>query len=135
VRAIVFHPAGKHLLSASDDKTIRVWDLATGRCLKTVDAHGHFVTCMAWGRATMGGADSADKDKPGAAKDEPRRINVLATGSVDQTVKVSNDTEFSDSRSGHHEPNRNNLDQPTNPTDTNRHLTHGHRPHQQAHAV
>jgi platelet-activating factor acetylhydrolase IB subunit alpha len=103
VRAIVFHPQGKHLLSASDDKTLRVWDLLTGRCLKTVDAHGHFVTCMAWGRATMGGA--AEGDKAAAGKDEPRRINVIATGSVDQTIKVREGEylHLLTARSGHHE--------------------------------
>lgn len=113
MRALVFHPSGKYLLSASDDKTLRVWDLATGRCVKTVDAHGHFVTTLAWGRATVGGGggagagagtgpggagpgagggDGGEKDNAngsGAGKDEPRRINVIATGSVDQTIKVS----------------------------------------------
>lgn len=54
----------------------------------------------------MGGAADGDKAAPG--KDEPRRINVLATGSVDQTVKVSTMMEFADNRSGHRE--KHNLD-------------------------
>lgn len=90
IRAIIFHPTGKYLLSASDDKTIRIWDLATGRCLKTVDAHGHFVTCMTWGRTAMGGSNGEGKVVNGdAGTSGVRRVNVLATGSVDQTVKVS----------------------------------------------
>lgn len=101
VRALIFHPSGKYLLSASDDKTVKVWDLATGRCTKTLDAHGHFVTCAAWGRATVGGG-GAEKD---GKKDEPRRINVMATGCVDNTIKVgSRDSGRADrTRSGHHE--------------------------------
>jgi len=90
VRALVFHPSGKFLLSAADDKTMRVWDLATGRCLKTVEAHSHFITTMAWGRATVGGASAGAGKTNGAeaGTEEPKRVNVVATGSVDQTVKI-----------------------------------------------
>lgn len=94
IRALVFHPTGKYLLSASDDKTIKVWDLANGRCTKTIEAHSHFVTCMAWGRAVVGGAGGGGEGIKGgvngeaSASKESRRINVLATGSVDQTIKV-----------------------------------------------
>ncbi|KAL0255636.1 nuclear distribution protein PAC1 [Cryptococcus tetragattii IND107] len=87
IRALVFHPTGKYLLSASDDKTIKLWDLVNGRCTKTIEAHSHFVTCMTWARAVTGG----NKEMPngdGSARKEARRINVLATGSVDQTIKV-----------------------------------------------
>ena len=46
VRGIVFHPSGKYALSASDDKTLRIWDLKNKRNCKTVDAHQHFVTSL-----------------------------------------------------------------------------------------
>jgi WD40 repeat protein len=90
IRALTFHPSGKYLLSASDDKTIRIWDLETGRMSKTIDAHEHFVTCMVWGRTTVGGGTTIN----GAGKETTeastkRRVNVLATGSVDQTIRVS----------------------------------------------
>ncbi|KAE8538749.1 nuclear distribution protein PAC1 [Cryptococcus gattii VGV] len=93
IRALVFHPTGKYLLSASDDKTIKVWDLVNGRCTKTIEAHSHFVTSMTWGRALVGGANTAEGtggmvNGDGSAGKEARRINVLATGSVDQTIKV-----------------------------------------------
>jgi len=88
VRALVFHPTGKYLLSCADDKSIRVWELSTGRCVKTVEAHSHFVTTMAWGRATVGGGTQPNGTTPGAAAEEEKRVNVLATGSVDQTIKV-----------------------------------------------
>jgi hypothetical protein len=87
LRALVFHPNGKYLLSASDDKTIRVWDLVSGRCTKTVEAHGHFVTCLSWGRALVSGG-GADEGANGTGEKVERRVNVIATGSVDQTVKV-----------------------------------------------
>lgn len=91
VRALVFHPTGKFLLSASDDYTIRVWELTTGRCVKTVQAHAHFVTCLAWGRQAP--AQGGDAAKPnGAAGDTKAEVekfvNVVASGSVDQTIKI-----------------------------------------------
>ncbi|KAF9577348.1 protein with putative role during mitosis [Lunasporangiospora selenospora] len=62
VRGLVFHPSGKFLLSAADDKTIKIWDLKAGRCMKTLEAHSHFVTCIAFNLTSP----------------------VVATGSVDQ---------------------------------------------------
>lgn len=46
VRGVVFHPGGKFILSASDDKTLRVWDTRNKRCMKTLDAHKHFCTSV-----------------------------------------------------------------------------------------
>jgi WD40 repeat protein len=46
VRGLVFHSGGKYLLSASDDKTLRVWDVANKRNHKTLQAHAHFVTSI-----------------------------------------------------------------------------------------
>lgn len=36
VLAGTFHPSGEYPLSASDDGTIRVWELVTAQCIKTV---------------------------------------------------------------------------------------------------
>ena len=62
----MFHPSGKFIISVGDDKTMRVWDLKTGRLMKSYDAHTHFVTTIAFNQ----------------------RSPVVATGSVDQVVKV-----------------------------------------------
>ncbi|PSR83028.1 hypothetical protein PHLCEN_2v5832 [Hermanssonia centrifuga] len=89
IRALVFHPSGKYLLSASDDTTIRVWDLATGRCVKTVQAHHHFVTCLAWGRQSTSTATKDSKANGSTSSADPEKfVNVVATGSVDQTIKI-----------------------------------------------
>ena len=89
VRALVFHPTGKFLLSASDDYTIRVWELTTGRCVKTVQAHSHFVTCLAWGRQAPAAASDGSAKPNGDGKPEVEKfVNVVASGSVDQKIKI-----------------------------------------------
>ena len=37
--AVVFHPTENLLLSASEDLTIKIWDLATGRLFRSMVAH------------------------------------------------------------------------------------------------
>ena len=92
----MFHPTGKFLLSASDDYTIRVWELTTGRCVKTVQAHGHFVTCLSWGRqipakatdAPQGASPLNGASTETKAAEVEKFVNVVASGSVDQTIKI-----------------------------------------------
>ncbi|GAK64824.1 dynein regulator [Moesziomyces antarcticus] len=96
VRGLAFSPNGKNLLSVSDDKTMRVWDLKTGRCAKTIDAHAHFCTSIAWGKARIEAPIPPAQDTDAAAgangsnalKQEPRTVNVVATSSVDLTIKI-----------------------------------------------
>jgi len=101
VRGLAFHPGGKYLLSVSDDKTIRCWDLAQGgKCVKTVsDAHEHFVSCIRWapnvvkdapvnGDAANGTAlNGINKKKEEDAAKAGIRC-VIATGSVDLNVRI-----------------------------------------------
>lgn len=93
IRGLLFHPGGKYLLSVSDDKTIRCWDLSQeGRMVKTIDsAHGHFVSCLRWAPSpnTTENSDSAvAAPKKDAAK--PSFRCVIATGSADSCVRVFN---------------------------------------------
>jgi len=46
VRSLSLHSSGKYLYSASDDKTIRVWDMNSGKEKKKIDAHEHFIACV-----------------------------------------------------------------------------------------
>merc|ERR1711991_83620 len=69
VRGLLFHPNGKHLLSVSDDKTIKVWDLKQERCVRTLtDAHDHFITCISYNK----------------------KFPTLATGGVDDVIRIWN---------------------------------------------
>ncbi|KAL2125634.1 hypothetical protein VTJ04DRAFT_1999 [Mycothermus thermophilus] len=97
VRGLVFHPGGKYLLSASDDYTVRCWDLTQeGRCVKKIDnVHSHFVSCIRWAPSVVnepatngdGQGDANGAAKAVAPPDAKIRC-VIATGSVDLTVRI-----------------------------------------------
>ena len=40
-------PDGRRVVSASDDKTLKVWDVATGECVATLEGHSNWVRCAA----------------------------------------------------------------------------------------
>ncbi|ORY58541.1 WD domain-containing protein [Pseudomassariella vexata] len=100
VRALLFHPGGKYLLSVSDDKTLRCWDLSQeGKCVKTLsDVHGHFISCLRWapgivrepvanGNGESNGASKNGSSKAAATPEVQIRC-VIATGSVDLAVRI-----------------------------------------------
>ena len=118
VRAVVFHPGGKYLLSVSDDKTLRCWDLTQdGKCVRVLAAHEQFISCLRWapgipkgpsvdeangangshshgdsngapstpnGKASAAGVGSGS----GAAQPEMQIRCLIATGSIDMTLKI-----------------------------------------------
>lgn len=101
VRALVFHPGGKYLLSVSDDKTLRCWDLSQeGKCVRTiVDTHDHFITCLKWApgivkdtySAQTGAADGQGSDASRSKGSTPPDVQircVIATGSVDTKLRI-----------------------------------------------
>ncbi|WPJ66902.1 hypothetical protein SMAC4_14095 [Sordaria macrospora] len=66
VRSVAFSPDGQRLASGSGDKTIKIWDPASGSCLQTLEGHSRDVRSVAF---------SPDGQR-------------LASGSGDKTIKI-----------------------------------------------
>ncbi|KAL4235262.1 Ribosome biogenesis protein 1 [Mactra antiquata] len=47
IRSISVDPSGQWLVSGSDDHTIKIWEVSTGRCMKTLNVEGR-IQCVAW---------------------------------------------------------------------------------------
>ncbi|KAI1825878.1 nuclear distribution protein pac-1a [Xylaria intraflava] len=68
VRALVFHPGGKYLLSVADDKTLRCWDLSQdGRCIRVIgEPHERFITSLQWAPSIVRNSQHVESVTSGA---------------------------------------------------------------------
>ncbi|KAJ0136869.1 Uncharacterized protein HZ326_20131 [Fusarium oxysporum f. sp. albedinis] len=79
VYAVAFSPDGKTLVSASEDRPIRVWDAATGAYQQTLEGHSSRVNAVAF---------SPDgKTLISASEDRTIRVWDAATGAYQQTLE------------------------------------------------
>ncbi len=46
VNAVIFTPDNKYIITGSSDKTIKVWDIKTGKEKKTLTGHGDYITSL-----------------------------------------------------------------------------------------
>ena len=51
VRSVAFSPDGKLALSGSDDNTLRLWDVDSGRCIRVLEGHSDSVFSVAFNSA------------------------------------------------------------------------------------
>ena len=66
VSSVAFSPDSKLVTSGSHDRTVKIWDAATGTCTQTLEGHSNIVTSVAF---------SPDS-------------KLVAFGSLDETVKI-----------------------------------------------
>ncbi|MCI0691760.1 TIR domain-containing protein [candidate division KSB1 bacterium] len=60
IHVYAFSPDGKRAITAADDKTVRLWDVETGRCLRVLEGHTEKVQSVAWSadqRRVLSGSD------------------------------------------------------------------------------
>lgn len=98
IKSILFHPGGRYILSVSEDKSIRCWDLSQeGKCVRVVgDAHEHFVTDIRWApdiNLQTNGTSNGDTNGTSGQKQDDKTTAtkircVVATASVDLNVRL-----------------------------------------------
>lgn len=86
VRDLIIHPNGKILISCSDDKSIKFWDLETGDCIRTLQEHQGFVNSIAWAPSIFENPDDRLTDDEALINESIRCLFV--SGGTDQLVKV-----------------------------------------------
>ncbi|MEM7590193.1 MAG: CHAT domain-containing protein [Cyanobacteria bacterium P01_A01_bin.83] len=81
VRTIAFTPNGKHLVSAGNDRTVRLWDIENGQLINLFKGHKERVKCL---------QISADgKQIISGSADSTLKIWDIATGDCTKTIKTS----------------------------------------------
>ncbi|MCY7391306.1 MAG: hypothetical protein LH647_07345, partial [Leptolyngbyaceae cyanobacterium CAN_BIN12] len=76
VYGTAFSPNGQHLITGSEDQTVRLWDIKTGECLQVLSGHDRFVLTVAY----VAGKRVGKKLLP----------DLIASGSDDQTIRIWN---------------------------------------------
>ncbi len=74
VNALAVTPDGKQAVSASDDQTLKVWDLVSGRELRTLTGHSNSVNAVA--------VTPDSKHAVSASSDHTLKVWDLETGTV-----------------------------------------------------
>ena len=108
VYSVVWSPDGKHIASGSYDNSVKIWDAASGKELRTLKGHSEWVFAVAWSpdgkHIASGSVDNSVKIWDATSGKEVRTLSghsktvrsvawspdgkYIASGSSDKTVKI-----------------------------------------------
>ena len=75
--AVAFSPDGSKLATASDDRTAKVWDAATGEELSTLTGHDDFVASVAFSPDGTRLVTASGMEQPGSGMPPREQLLVL----------------------------------------------------------
>ena len=85
VNCVGFDPTGKKLVSCSDDKTVRIWDVTTGEPIGSPLAGDKPVACVAF--STDGSTIAAGEGYKRGSSEYHVRLYDVQTGEVKSTLR------------------------------------------------
>ncbi|MEH2183638.1 nSTAND1 domain-containing NTPase, partial [Nostoc sp.] len=87
VRSVAYSPSGEQLASASDDNTIKIWDVSSGQLVKTLTGHSSYVFSVAY---SPNGQQLAS-----ASNDKTIKIWDVSSGKLLQTLSSHSNSVWS----------------------------------------
>lgn len=88
VKDLSFHPNGRLLISCSDDKTVKFWDLQTMACINTITGHTGFINSVKFAEPVWTDYERRLEEQRDDEKCDQCIRTIFISGGTDETVRV-----------------------------------------------